>query len=98
MNDDTLTDPEATKAKWHMWALKLVICVVLDLLDFTIGRLTGFGTIFDVLLTGAAVVMFGWPGLVSIWEVVDVTDQGDGFIPTLTILALARRPKGKPSF
>ena len=32
--------------------------------------------------------MFGWKGLFQLWEMIDVTDQIDGFVPTLTLLAL----------
>ena len=52
------------------------------------GRVPGFGTAFDIVLTGIAFLMFGWKGLAQIWEVADPTDQFDGFVPTLTLLAL----------
>jgi hypothetical protein len=68
---------------------KLVIAVMIDLIDFTAGRVIGFGTAFDVLSTAFAVALFGWKGLIQAWEVVEVTDQIDGFVPTLTLLALA---------
>lgn len=68
---------------------KLVAAVVLDVADFTVGRIIGFGTGFDVVLTGIAFAMFGWKGLIQIWEVAEPTDQIDGFVPTLTLLALA---------
>lgn len=70
-------------------SIKLGIAVAIDLLDFFIGRVPGFGTLFDVVATGVAVAMFGWKGLSYAWEVLDVTDQVDGFVPTLTLIALA---------
>lgn len=73
-----------TNAQW-----KLVAAIILDVLDFTIGRIIGFGTGFDILLAMAGVLLFGWKGLFQLWEMIDVTDQVDGFVPTLTLLALA---------
>jgi hypothetical protein len=69
--------------------IKLIIAVLVDLVDFTMGRIIGFGTAFDVVATAFAVALFGWKGLLQAWEVVEVTDQIDGFVPTLTLLALA---------
>ncbi len=69
--------------------VKLVVAVILDVADFFIGRIIGFGSLFDVFLTVAGVAMFGWKGLAQLWEVAEVTDQIDGFVPTLTLLALA---------
>lgn len=44
-----------TNAQW-----KLVAAIILDVLDFTIGRIIGFGTGFDILLAMAGVLLFGW--------------------------------------
>ncbi|MEM8770630.1 MAG: hypothetical protein AAGD92_03165 [Pseudomonadota bacterium] len=74
---------------------KLLLCVVLDILDFTIGRIPGFELPFDILLGVAAVVMWGWPGLFAFWEVADPTGQIDGFTPTLTLIALSQMGKRK---
>lgn len=68
---------------------KLVVAVVLDVADFTLGRIVGFGTGFDVVLAGIGFALFGWKGLIQLWEVAEPTDQIDGFVPTLTLLALA---------
>lgn len=73
---------------------KLVVAVVLDILDFTVGRVPGFEIIFDVILGVAAVAMFGWPGLFAFWELADPTGQADGFVPTLTMIALSQMGKG----
>lgn len=75
--------------------IKLVIAVILDVADFVIGRVIGFGTLFDAVLTAAGVAMFGWKGFLQAFEMVDVTDQIDGFIPTLTLLALAELREAK---
>lgn len=69
--------------------IKLVIAVAIDIADFFIGRIPGFGTAFEVLTTAIAFAMFGWKGLAYGWEVLDLTEQIDGFVPTLSIIALA---------
>jgi len=74
---------------------KLILAIILDLLDFTFGRIIGFGTLTDILITGVAMMMFGWKGLIQLWEVLEPTDQIDGFVPTLTLLALWERRQSK---
>ncbi|NHK27103.1 hypothetical protein FF098_004185 [Parvularcula flava] len=69
--------------------VKLAIAIVLDLADFFIGRIPGWGTAFDFVLALVGFAMFGWKGFAQLWEVVDFTDQIDGFVPTLTLIALA---------
>ena len=73
---------------------KLAVAVVLDILDFTIGRIPGFEAIVDIALGIAAVLMFGWPGLFAFWELADPTGQIDGFAPTLTLIALSQMKRG----
>jgi len=78
---------------------KLALSVVLDILDFTIGRIPGFEIAFDIFLGLAAVAMWGWPGLFAFWELADPTGQIDGFAPTMTLIAisqLGRRKKSVP--
>ncbi len=74
---------------------KLLVAVILDILDFTIGRIPGFELAFDVILGLAAVVLWGWPGVFAFWELGDPTGQIDGFAPTLTLIALSQMGKGK---
>ena len=75
--------------------VKLLIAVVLDVLDFTIGRIPGFEVGFDLILGVAAVVMWGWPGFFAFWEVADPTGQIDGFAPTMTLIALSQMRRKK---
>lgn len=78
--------------------LKLILSVALDILDFTVGRIPGLELPVDILLGVAAVMMWGWPGLFAFWEVADPTGQIDGFVPTLTMIALTQmRKKPKAS-
>ena len=81
---------EAARASrdWAPYA-KLAIAIALDLADMIVGRIIGFGTGFDVVLAAAGFLLFGWKGLIQLWEVADPTDQIDGFVPTLTLIALA---------
>ena len=75
--------------------VKLVIAVILDVLDFTVGRIPGFELPFDILMGLAAVGLFGWSGLFAFWEIADPTGQIDAFVPTLTMIALSQMGKGK---
>ena len=74
--------------------VKLVIAVVLDVIDFTIGRIPGFELIVDAALGVAAVALWGWAGVFAFWELADLTGIADGFVPTLTIIALSQMKKG----
>lgn len=74
---------------------KLLIAVVLDILDFIIGRIPGFELVVDIALGIAAVAMWGWSGLIAFWEIGDPTGQIDGFVPTLTLIALSQMRKNK---
>ncbi len=69
--------------------IKLIIAVLLDIADATLGRLFGFGYVSNILLTIAGVMLFGWRGLFHLVEMLDPTHQIDGFVPTLTLIALA---------
>lgn len=76
-------------------AVKLVIAVIFDVLDFTIGRIPGFEIFFDVACGVVAVGLWGWPGLFAFLEIADPTGQIDGFVPTMTLIALSRMGKKK---
>ncbi len=69
---------------------KLVIAIVLDILDFTVGRIPGFEILVDAALGVAAIALFGWAGAFAFWELADPTGQIDGFVPTLTLIALSQ--------
>lgn len=76
-----------------MWKLKLMVCVLYDFMDFTVGRLM-FPIPFLGEIIGCALccAMFGKAGLFYGLEAIDVTEQLDGFIPTATIIAYHNRP------
>lgn len=74
---------------------KLIIAVILDVVDFTIGRIPGLELVVDAVLGVCAVALWGWPGLFAFWELADPTGQADGFVPTMTLIALSQMGKGK---
>jgi hypothetical protein len=76
-------------------AAKLALAVLLDVLDFTLGRILGAGTVIDLVFAGIAFVLWGPIGLLALWEAIDVTDQVDGFVPTMTLIALSQMGKGR---
>lgn len=76
-------------------AVKLLIAVIFDVLDFTIGRIPGFEIFFDVACGVVAVGLWGWPGLFAFLEIADPTGQIDGFVPTMTLIALSQMGKKK---
>jgi len=76
-------------------AMKLVIAVIFDVLDFTIGRIPGFEIIFDIVCGVVAVGLWGWPGLFAFAEIADPTGQVDGFVPIMTMIALSQMGKGR---
>ena len=70
--------------------MKLAIAILIDILDFTIGRLL-FATPFAGEIIGLILgyIMFGPRAFWYAVEAIDVTEQVDGFIPTMTLIALA---------
>jgi hypothetical protein len=67
---------------------RLALSIVIDIADFTFGRIPIFGTVTDGVGTVVLYALWGPAGLVNAWELVDFTDQVDGFIPTATLIAL----------
>ena len=76
------------KKKWFKYFLFLGISAIIDSLDFFIGRIPIFGTIFDIIGGFVSFLLWGSLGLISFWEVLEISDQADGFIPTLTLVGL----------
>lgn len=68
--------------------IRLALSVAIDALDFTLGRIPILGSVGEGLGAGFMFALWGPGGLAYAWELVDVTDQLDGFIPTATIIAL----------
>jgi hypothetical protein len=78
-----------TGVKWPNW-LKLGLCIAMDVFDFSVGRaMLGIGTIGDVFSGLFAGFLWGRIGFLAILEVLDPTEQIDGFIPSNTALGIA---------
>lgn len=78
-----------------VWA-KFAICIGFDLFDMTIGRLLLGVSIFTDVTNG--LIQFGlWGprGLLAVWEVLDPSEQLDGFVPTNTLIAWAAHKKAQ---
>jgi hypothetical protein len=61
---------------------------VIDLFDFTLGRIPILGTVTEGVGTIVLYVRWGPAGLLNLLELVDFTEQADAFIPTATLVAL----------
>ena len=82
------------------YGFKLFLSIALDLVDFTLGRAFGVGMVGDFALGVIAVLLWGPAGLAAFWELLDPSEQIDGFVPTLTLIALSQagaREKEKDS-
>lgn len=75
------------------WHHKLIICILYDIFDCTVGRLL-IVLPFSGEILGCIffIAMFGSDGLAYALEAIDPTEQIDGFIPTATLIALKNRP------
>lgn len=72
--------------------MKLFVCILYDLFDFTVGRLM-FATPFAGEIFGCFVgyLMFGPRAFYYALEALDPTEAVDAFIPTASLIALAAR-------
>jgi hypothetical protein len=76
-----------------MWPIKLVVCILYDIFDFTIGRVL-FPVPFlgEIVGCGLCCMMFGVGGMLYALEAIDITEQFDGFVPAATLIAIKNRP------
>lgn len=72
------------------WTLKMIVSIAFDVMDFFIGRIPGVGTAIDIGGGILGVALWGTPGALQFIEILDVTDQIDAFLPSLTIAGLLR--------
>jgi len=67
---------------------KLAIAVVIDVLDFTIMRIPGLDTIFDIVTLPILFALIGPMAVFQVFEIMEITGQVDAQIPTATIIVL----------
>jgi hypothetical protein len=68
--------------------LRLAFSIVIDLFDFTLGRIPIFGAVTEGVGTVVLYALWGPAGLVNLLELFDFTEQADALIPTATLVAL----------
>jgi hypothetical protein len=68
--------------------LRLAFSVVIDIFDFTLGRIPIFGAVTEGVGTVVLYALWGPAGLVNLLELFDFTEQADAFVPTATLVAL----------
>jgi hypothetical protein len=67
---------------------RLAFSIVIDIFDFTLGRIPIFGAVTEGVGTVVLYALWGPAGLVNLLELFDFTEQADAFIPTATLVAL----------
>lgn len=68
--------------------VRMLIALAIDAFDATLGRalpLVPWEEGFVVLLLAP---LWGWASLAYLWELADLTEQIDGFVPTATMIGL----------
>lgn len=68
--------------------LRLALSIIIDLADFTLGRIPIFGSVTEGVGTIVLFVLWGPAGLANLWELADWTEQADAFVPSATLIAL----------
>jgi hypothetical protein len=67
---------------------RIAISILIDSLDFTIGRTPLFGAAGEGAGALLLTLLWGPMGLLYLGELADFTEQFDGFIPTATLIGL----------
>ena len=78
----------------RMNLIKLGISVIWDIFDLTFGRIPVVGTLIDMIGGFLAMVLWGKLGVFAFGELIDVTDQLDTYVPSLTIIGMISVLKG----
>lgn len=68
--------------------LRLALCIAIDAFDFSLGRVPILGSVTDGISSLVLFLLWGPVGLLHLWELIDITDNIDGFVPTATLIAL----------
>ncbi|HIH15071.1 MAG: hypothetical protein QT08_C0017G0006 [archaeon GW2011_AR17] len=67
---------------------KFLLSIAFDVTDFFLGRIPGFGTVFDIAGGFLGLWLWGLPGGLQFLEILDITDQLDSFVPTMTLAGI----------
>ncbi len=93
--EKTIQVVAGSPALQHFWP-KIITALILDIaLDNTLGRLPALGILLDLIMAFIGSRMWGSIGWLQALELLDFTEQVDGFIPTLTIAGIVARISAK---
>jgi len=70
----------------YFW--RLALSILIDLGDFTFGRIPILGTAENGVSGVAVTAIWGRAGLIYFWELLDLTEQIAATIPTATLIGL----------
>ena len=76
-------------------SFKFIIAILWDIFDFTIGRIPGLGSLLDIIGMVIALMLWGPLGILALLELVDVTDQLDAEIPSVTLIGIISVMSGR---
>lgn len=81
---------KATKkrSKQEPLFLKFLAALIFDVFDFTVGRVPAVGIVVDIIGAFFSLFLWGPLGLAAFLELLDPTEQIDGFIPTVTLIGI----------
>lgn len=65
---------------------KFTISIMVDLFDFLMPPV--IGTFYDAFAVWVAFKLWGNAGYIALWEILDITERVDAFIPTVTLVGL----------
>jgi len=60
---------------------KFTIAGIVDAIDFFMPPV--IGSLYDVFATYISIKLWGKAGYFALWEILDLTDRADAFIPTI---------------
>jgi len=78
--------PDLQKMILNSFWAKMIISILWDLIDAF--KVFGAGLAYAAVGTTLAVLLWGTPGVMSVWEGAEATDTVDRFVPSVTITGL----------
>ncbi len=66
----------------------MIISVVIDLIDFVVGKIPGIKEGWDVIMIVIAMALWDEAGILAVWEMFDITGLFASEIPSLTVIGL----------